>query len=153
MFAVYNIKCNSKSWGSASENHIEYILKYSDTKDTTMLNKILVKNLFASQYERYWKTKMMTESKMLTYSKFKTNFYLEQYLNTQNEIHHKTMTRFRISAHTWAIERGRYTTPPTPTANQICINCSNQAFEDEFHFMMECNQILRNMIHSSIECP
>jgi hypothetical protein len=44
------------------------------------------------------------------------------------------MTRFRISAHRLAIERLRYTVPPTPAENRLCTHYLNKEVEDEYNF-------------------
>ncbi len=80
---------------------------------------------------------------MRTYTEFKIRLIFEDYLNTIEPMQHKkAMTRFRVSAHGLAIERGRYTRPPTPLEQRICnvIVCPNKPIEDEFHFLMECDK-------------
>ncbi len=66
--------------------------------------------------------------------------------------HCKAMTKFRISAHNLAIERGRYTRPPTPVNDRICSFCSGNVIEDEFHFLMTCKKTdrERNTLFNSI---
>ena len=50
------------------------------------------------------------------------------------------MTRFRISAHNLAIERGRYTRPkPTPVEKRLCPYCPS-AIQDEKHFLTTCTR-------------
>ncbi len=93
---------------------------------------------------------------MRTYITFKTNFEYESYLNMTSEHQRKALTRFRISAHRLAIERGRYTVPLTPAENRICTYCPNQEVEDEYHFLMSCSyyQELRNTLTANVlkEC-
>ena len=49
-------------------------------------------------------------------------------------------TKFRISAHTLAIETGRNTIPVTPVENRLCRNCELHETEDEFHAVLRCTQ-------------
>ena len=50
------------------------------------------------------------------------------------------MSKLRISAHCLAIERGRYTTPPTPVENRTCQHCPENQVEDEYHFLITCHK-------------
>lgn len=46
-----------------------------------------------------------------------------------------------ISAHKLHIETRRYTVPrKTPLDKRTCTICKENVIEDEFHFIMECNQ-------------
>ena len=76
---------------------------------------------------------------MRTYVTFKNTFCYENYLNNINIEHRKALTRFRISAHNLAIERGRYSRPPTPLENRTCRFCPEHV-ESELHFLCECKQ-------------
>ena len=56
------------------------------------------------------------------------------------------LARFRISNHCLAIERGRFATKNkdgkytnTPTAERLCKFCTDNAVEDELHFMVSCS--------------
>ena len=48
----------------------------------------------------------------------------------------KSFTRFRVSAHDLAIERGRYKN--IKSENRICKNCQTQEIENEIHFLINC---------------
>ena len=75
---------------------------------------------------------------MRTYIQFKSVFLYEDYLNIKNEKHCKALTHLRISAHTLAIERGRYIRPIIPPEQRLCTYCPNDKIEDEYHFLIEC---------------
>ena len=118
------------------------------TKALALKNKILknvdqipnrkhLNKIMTSQYNEYWRNKIQTEPKMRTYRTIKNNFKLEEYLTSVPKKYRKDLTRFRISAHNLAIERGRYTRPPTPLENRTCPNCPDKV-ENEFHFLLEC---------------
>ncbi len=77
---------------------------------------------------------------MRSYKLYKHTFGREDYLCIKNEKHRTALTKFRISAHTLAIERGRYTRPPTPVENRICKQCTDKKVEDEHHFLLECTK-------------
>ena len=76
---------------------------------------------------------------MRTYVTFKTSFVPEDYLSIKQEKYRKAFTKLRISAHRLAIERGRYTTPPTPAEKRTCRHCPTD-IENEYHFLIECKQ-------------
>ncbi len=50
------------------------------------------------------------------------------------------MTKFRISAHSLAIEQGRYSRPPLPPEQRICTTCPNGPIEDQHHFILDCHK-------------
>ena len=77
--------------------------------------------------------------KMRTYIKFKQHFAIEEYLTSLQPGIRKALTRFRISAHNLAIERGRYNRPPTHLEKRSCPHCPSNV-EDELHFIIKCPQ-------------
>ena len=81
-----------------------------------------------------------THPKLRTYKLFKSHFKLEPYLMcTQNLNFNLALLKFRISSHNLRIETGRYTRPSkTPVDERLCLYCSNQAVEDETHFLLNC---------------
>ena len=82
-----------------------------------------------SLYSTHWWDKIHMESKMRTYTQFKSNLVMEDYLDIPASKHRKEMTRLRISAHRLAIERGRYNN--TPLEERTCPTCEGQIIEDE----------------------
>ena len=78
------------------------------------------------------------KNKLRTYSKFKTNFGIENYLKTKMNIkHRKALAKMRISAHDLHIERGRYLSIP-PEARK-CPFCPSEV-ETEEHVLFHCHQ-------------
>ena len=96
-----------------------------------------------SNYFTYWNTRVHLEPKMRTYIEFKSKFIFEDYLSISNEDDRKALTRLRVSAHTLAIERGRYTTPPTPVEARTCSHCPDNQVENEMHFIMKCSKYMQ----------
>ena len=92
-------------------------------------------------YRISWsKTIKECTGKLRTYSLFKNTFCLENYV-IQLPLHiRRNLTKLRISAHSLAIETGRYSYKPastlTDTGNRLCFNC--KTIESEFHFIFEC---------------
>ena len=127
-----------ESWASKIDHFIQYI-KNTNGFYGTDINRRNIKSSLKAMYVEHWLAKMATESKMRTYRQLKTNFKYEQYLDLVNSQHRKSLTRFRISAHNLAIERGRYTRPPTIVEERTCPSCP-QHVQDEYHFLMNCQQ-------------
>ena len=102
-------------------------------------NKILklLKQKMYSCYEKDWKNHCVNSSKLKTYSSFKSNFCLENYVITQPLNDRKQFTKLRVSAHNLHIESGRYVKPKTPAILRKCPFCPN-ALEDELHFILNC---------------
>ena len=59
-------------------------------------------------------------------------FYLQKYIPKL----HRTLTKIRLSAHTLAVETGRYRN--IERIEIICINCNLNTIEDEYQFLLEC---------------
>ena len=134
-------KNDSRTWLSRC-NNMEAMLKSDDANTVSDLSKRKqIKNCLGARLSYEWLNKIQNEDKMRTYTSFKRHFVPEDYLSLKQECHRKALTRFRISAHTLAIERGRYTTPKTPVEQRICRHCPDRV-EDEMHFLTECGKFI-----------
>ena len=78
-------------------------------------------------------------NKLRTYATFKSQFSSETYINSLKFQERQALAKFRTSAHTLEIERGRYTVPKTLVCNRICRQCNDGLVEDEQHFLLECS--------------
>ena len=67
------------------------------------------------------------------YPKFHDHIYLDI---CKQRSERSVLSKFRMSAHSLAIEKGRYT--HTERQNHICNSCQNGAVEDEYHFFLIC---------------
>ena len=107
-----------------------------------------LKHRLKDNFAQIWKTNIIkfnnttnkNENKLRTYSKFKTIFKQEEYLNIKDFKMRSILTHFRISAHKLEIETGRYviTNPKTPLENRLCKQCNLSEIEDEEHFLINC---------------
>ena len=92
-------------------------------------------------YRNSWREQMDScTGKLRTYSKFKKEFTLENYI-IQFPLHiRRNLSKLRISAHSLAIETGRYiknkSTQTQPIDKRLCFNCNK--IESEFHLIFEC---------------
>ena len=82
---------------------------------------------------------MSKQEKMRTYRTIKHHLKYEKYLNILNRDSAKALTKLRVSAHNLAIERGRYTRPPTPRDERKCPHCPDD-IQDEKHFLLSCTR-------------
>ena len=48
------------------------------------------------------------------------------------------LMRFRTGGHHLAVECGRWTNPPTPRLQRLCMFCPQQVVEDEMHVLFDC---------------
>ena len=97
------------------------------------------------------------EGKLRTYSKFKQNFGLEDYISELPYKDRCHFARLRISAHTLAIETGRHARPKVPVNQRVCQVCNSGSIEDEMHFVTICDKF-RQIRQSTFEkiqnaCP
>ena len=68
---------------------------------------------------------------------FTIQFYLQKSLNPT---YRKYLSKFRLSAHSLNIEKGRYNN--TNRRDRICNLCNSSDIEDEFHFILKCLSIM-----------
>ena len=65
------------------------------------------------------------------------------------------MAQLRLSAHTLAIETGRYNgkNKYVPPEERFCQSCKDKKMEDELHFLIECERykLLREELYSKLE--
>ena len=71
-----------------------------------------------------------------TYKYLKTEFRMEPHLNLVTDLDTGKQWRNWGRAHTFEIEKGRYTRPKTPLENRLCHTCN--IIEDEIHFLVGC---------------
>ena len=109
-----------------------------------MMDTDLVTSRLEEKYENFFLQNINAAdrngigNKLRTYALFKKEYKLEAYL--KNGITRRlscNIAKFRTSSHDLLIERGRYTTPPTPAHLRMCKVCNLQV-EDEIHFLTKC---------------
>ena len=95
------------------------------------------KKAVQDKYAYVWlKETQKVNSKLRTYCTFKQTFNLEAYLLEVTDYKlRKCLTKFRISNHCLAIEKGRHESIPIEA--RTCPHCTN-VVEDEFHVLMQC---------------
>jgi hypothetical protein len=72
--------------------------------------------------------------KLRFFSKILTTFEIQKYLTFNiNKYVRSFLTKLRLSAHSLAIETGRYCKPTIPANERFCKACKDKV-EDEHHF-------------------
>ena len=98
----------------------------------------MIKFTLKNHYINFWRERLLSDQKLRTYKKFKTEFGYENYLDNLNIYARQTFARLRISAHTLPIESDRYKRNPSiPSDKRFCLECPDQV-GDEIHFLTEC---------------
>ena len=123
-----------QSWYSSVKIVIKKISASLNLNDNKITKKVLIE-----YFTKEWKKNLIkvSEGKLCTYVKFKTNFGFEKYLSViKNFQQRQQLTRFRISSHKLSIETGRY--KGIPRHDRICTRCNENSVEDEVHFLCIC---------------
>ena len=89
-------------------------------------------NKLTISWENYWRQKIST-GKLALYSKFKTRYEMETYLNLRDERLKKQYMRFRTSTHRLQVELGRHSNNSNP--DRICNLCTQNQRGDEKHIL------------------
>ena len=114
---------NSQPW----VGKVHKLKKCIQTKhDIENKNRKSIIKTIRTSYAELWENTINNERKLRTYCKFKSNFEQEDYLSIRNRNKRKFITRLRISAHTLAIEKLRYSRPTIPADKRYCPTCPNE---------------------------
>ena len=122
------VKSCDTSWVSAIE------------KIRQLFGSFSMKASMEAAYSRNWSTFIKSldcDNKLRAFSKFKSTFCLENYIIKFPLQMRRNFTKLRLSAHSLAIETGRYSKPKTEIDKRICLYC--KVVEDEYHFLFNCN--------------
>ena len=117
-----------------------------DDSDTRIKNKV---NYHFSQtlMSKTSKT-LLDQRKLQTYSRFKTVFRFEPYLNIiRNKQIRICFSRFRMSSHDLEIERGSYDSKLKRLEARLCPHCRTLGFslsQDKVHFCSVCPMYNKN---------
>ena len=119
--------------------HVLNILKleniWDNQNDKPYINlKPKLEYKFAAEW--YNKINNETSRKLKTYSSFKNEFIIEDYITLQPLKQRRQLTKLRISAHSLMIETGRY--KKIAPASRLCPLCNLNEIENEEHFLLRC---------------
>ena len=145
------------SWYTFAENILntneitEQNIEATDfNKEKWHLTKSLKKTLLEN-YENMFFEKLRSfniNNKLFLYSKIKTNYFIEPFIENSNFKNRKLIMEMRISDHVLEIERGRYN-----KINREHRQCHLNVIEDEEHFFFHCqkSELLRKEFLTQIE--
>ena len=103
--------------------------------------------MFEDSLKNFYKCKILGQleniksnntGKLRFYSKMCSSFDLKAYLRFDIKKYDRSLlTKIRISAHSLAIETGRYSKPKILASERYCKLCKDKV-EDEVHFLLYC---------------
>lgn len=119
--------------------HTQLMLKLQpDQHSTIWPNQIIT--LQKQNYITYWKEATKLQKKMELYLHLKRDYKPAEYLSCVKEHRErKTLTRYRLSDHGLAVERGRHRQRWQPREQRLCSLCSQGEVETEEHFLLHCD--------------
>jgi len=89
-------------------------------------------------HKQMWKHQLTNLSDTRSYLLVKETLKFEEYLNSIEVIKYRiALTRFRLSSHSFMIEKGRWSQHKIPVDQRFCRYCLND-IEDEFHVLLLC---------------
>ncbi len=94
------------------------------------------------------------QSRLQCYLKLNREYSLADYLvSVRNITHRHLLTKYRLSDHQLAIERGRHKKTWFPKEERICNECRSGSVETEEHFLLHCDKYtsLRDALYSQIQ--
>ncbi|KAI2667006.1 Receptor-interacting serine/threonine-protein kinase 3 [Labeo rohita] len=105
-------------------------------------------------YIQHWKEQTKDQSRLQCYLKLNREYGLADYLvSARNITHRHLLTKYRLSDHQLAIERGRHKKTWLPKEERICNECRSGAVETEEHFLLHCDKyaFLRDSLYKGDE--
>ena len=93
-------------------------------------------------FRKWWKNNLngSDSSRLLFYKKIKSDFKMENYLNTLGYQQRRYISKLRCSDHTLEIEKGRHKKGNMRLLphERLCTLCKNGEVENEEHFLLRC---------------
>ena len=110
-----------------------------DRPQTIWPNQIITKQ--KENYISHWKDITKTQSKLECYLALNREYTLADYLTMINDQKlRKSLTMYRLSDHSLAIEKGRHRHSWLPREERFCQQCSKNEIETEVHFLLHCDK-------------
>lgn len=127
-------KNNRSGWFTSIVKTLDYCnmrLGHTDHKTLEMSLR--------ARYRAHWRIVIEEGSKTQLYKDLENDISFCRYLtDIKNKNCRRAFTKVRVSAHTLAVETGRYTKPKTERHMRICRYCNLGQIEDETHFLVTC---------------
>ena len=150
LYSWYTFAENILNTNEITEKNIEVT---DFNKEKWHITKSLKKTLLEN-YENMFFEKLRSfniNNKLFLYSKIKTNYIIEPFIENSNFENRKLIVKMRIRDHVLEIERGRYN--KINREQRICRHCHLNVIEDKEHFFFHCqkNELLRKEFLTQIE--
>ena len=135
---------NTDTFHNIALNHIENLqgTSLSQTQAQPDGNPIRLNQITRKEKESYlthWRETTQNQSKMECYLALNREYRLAEYLSTVKDPKlRKALTRYRLSDHSLAIEKGRHRRTPLPREDRLCTHCTENVVETELHFLTTC---------------
>ena len=145
--AENNISYNGSNWAFQIKSLLDELgLTYIWLQQTEMrIPFSLIKQRIIDSFTQSWYGTINNSNRLLLYSRYKHDFEQEKYLDfIQDNKFRTALTKFRLSSHDLAIERGRYES--IPRNERICKYCNQNMTENEYHFLLVC-PLYRDLRH------
>ena len=92
-------------------------------------------------YITHWQTQTKAQSKMQCYLTLNRQYTIADYLSTVTDQQTKrTLTKYRLSEHSLAVEKGRHRKTWLPAEQRLCCHCTLSEPETELHFLTRCGK-------------
>ena len=129
---------NCSSWGKSVEQ-LKNLFNLDNLDISPIQFNKEMQDYYASKVTNQLTQIKTTQSgKLRFFCKITEDFELQTYLKFNiNKNLRSILTRLRLSAHSLAIETGRYCKPLIPANERYCVSCKNKV-EDENNFLLEC---------------
>ena len=106
-------------------------------QDTISINFDVIKYRILDVYKQNWHTRICNSNILSSYILYKDSLSMETYLETIHVNKSRvSLSKFRLSSHDLAIEKGRYNN--INRENRLCTYCNMNVIENEFHFLLVC---------------
>ena len=117
-------------------------LTHQPQTNTAVSNQIKVKQIMnqcKNTYLEHWDNQTKSQSKLECYLRLNRNYELAEYLYTVRDTKQRQiLTKYRLSGHSLAVEKGRYKKTWLPRDQRICGHCTTDEVETEMHFLLHC---------------
>ncbi|KAI4904413.1 hypothetical protein NFI96_007497 [Prochilodus magdalenae] len=109
-------------------------------------------------YLEHWDSKTRQQHKLSCYRTLRQGYTLAPYLlSVRDSQQRHVLTKYRLSDHSLAIERGRHRHTWLPREERVCGHCGSGEVETETHFLLHCQRYMhirdRYLKKFNIETP
>ena len=152
---VFNYDHNKclRNW-SSDIKYVCNLLNINDVYDRKLCcDMSVVENGLHLVNSEQWMNDVNSKPKLRTYKRFKLDIGIEDYVKYNMSRKHRSLfSQFRFGILPLFVETGRFNN--TPLTERICEFCNRNSIEDEFHFLIECDNYneFRSTLFREVSC-